>query len=115
MKETSYNYLNTNAEFNKNGCTLTVRVCADHYQNRNTDKLVWITTKDVVGWLLGKGHKVKTVEQEGFLRNRYSSKEVTWVFSTKNKADPKKTNTIKELKTQSNDDKVKASNKTKKV
>jgi len=115
MKETSYNYLNTCAEFDKSGATLTVRVRADHYQNKNTDKLLWVTTQDVVEWLLNNGHKVKTVEQEGVLRNRYSNQDVTWIFSTKGKADPKETNTIKELKTKPNDGKVKASNKTKEV
>jgi len=111
MKETSSNYLEGNAEVTKSNGNISVRVAAPKYENRQTDKLLWITTGDILEWLRAKGYKVIEVEQEGFLRNKKENQDVTWIFSSRKK----QIKPIKVLKKEVDNDNVKESNKTKKV
>ena len=111
MKETSNNYLEENAEITKSNGNVSVRVTALKYENKHTDKLLWITTNDVLEWLQTKGHKTIGVEQEGFLRNKKENQDVTWIFNSKKK----QAKTTKTLKKETDSDNVKESDKTKKV
>ena len=111
MKETSNNYLEENAKITKNNGNISVRVVASKYENRHTDKLVWISTEDVLQWLRGKGHNIVEAQQEGFLRNKKENQDVTWIFNSKKK----QAKTTKTLKKETDSDSVKESDKTKKV
>ena len=95
MKQESSKYLDDNAKVKKAGGTIKVRVTAPLYKNKHTDQLVWISTEDVVSWLATNGHKIKTVEESGHVRNRYSDQDVTWVFSVKNKTLKKNSSSVK--------------------
>jgi hypothetical protein len=111
MKETSNNYLEENAKVTKNNGTVSVRVVASKYENKHTDKLVWISTQDVEEWLRAKGHKIADVQESGFLRNKKENQDVTWVFNSKKK----QAKVTKTLKKETDNDNVRESNKTKKV
>jgi len=117
MKEISSNYLEERAEISKSNGSISVRVQAAKYEDRRVDRLLWISTQDVLEWLQAKGHKVLGVEQEGFLRNKKEPQDITWIFNSKKDHSPKKdhSNDTKQLKRATDNDNVKVSNKTKQV